>query len=174
MKIRIFTLLFWIAQACVVSAQMLPEPVQRDAGALAPRGEAVMRFWGLKVYYIRLWSRAPQFNADEPFALELVYDLSLKGADIAQRSIKEMRGQGHSDETRLARWGETMARIFPDIKKGDALIGVYVPGKEARFYTREKLIAAVADAEFAKAFFDIWLSPKTSEPRLREQLLGLK
>ena len=65
-----------------------------------------------------------------------------------------------------------MTKIFPDIKQGDALIGVSVPGKEARFYNREKLIATVPDPEFAKAFFDIWLSEKSSEPKLRLKLLG--
>ena len=65
-----------------------------------------------------------------------------------------------------------MARIFPDIKKGDTLIGVSLPGKEARFYNREKLIAVVPDPEFAKAFFDIWLSEKSSEPKMRLKLLG--
>ena len=67
-----------------------------------------------------------------------------------------------------------MARVFPDIKQGDSLIGVAVPGKEARFYSKDKFIASIADAEFTKAFFGIWLSERTSEPRMRERLLGLK
>ena len=107
-----------------------------------------------------------------PFAVELVYDMSFKGKDIADRSIKEMRSQGFNDEMKLKRWGDEMTKIFPDIQQGDTLIGVSFPGKEARFYNREKLIATIPDTEFAKAFFDIWLSEKSSEPKLRLKLLG--
>ncbi len=152
----------------------LPEVVAKDQPGLTQRGEAVMRFFGFKVYDIRLYTAMRPFAAGEPFALELVYDMNLKGRDIAERSIKEMRDQGYNDETKLAKWLDYMTRIFPDIKKGDTLIGVSVPGKEVRYYTRDKFIAAVPDNEFAKAFFDIWLSEKTNEPRLRLSLLGSK
>ncbi len=158
--------------ALSASAEGLPEIIARDVTGLSLRGEAVMRFFGLKVYDVRLWTQMKAFSHADPFAIELVYDMTLNGKDIAERSVKEMRAQGISDETKLRRWGDEMTKIFPDIKKGDALIGVSLPGKEARFYNREKLIATVADPEFAKAFFDIWVSEKSSEPKLRLKLLG--
>ena len=150
----------------------LPEAVTRDVGSLVLRGNAVMRFFGLKVYDIRLWQAKKAPLDEDLFALELVYDLAVKGHDIAERSIKLMRAQGWRDEVQLKRWEEEMAHIFPDIKQGDALIGVSVPGKEARFYSRDKLIGVIADPEFSRAFFDIWLSEKTSEPKLRKKLIG--
>ena len=162
----------FLALAMPGVAQMLPAVVTRDVPGLTPVGEGTMRFFGLKVYDVRLWTGMNAFTHMDPFALELIYDLSLSGRDIAERSVKEMRGQGHSDEAKLKRWGEEMARIFPDIRQGDTLVGVSVPGKEARFYTRDKFIAAVADPEFARAFFDIWLSEKTSAPGVRRRLLG--
>ncbi len=158
--------------ALTTSAQGLPEMIARDVTGLSLRGEAVMRFFGLKVYDVRLWTQMKAFSHADPFAIELVYDMTLNGKDIAERSVKEMRAQGISDEEKLRRWGDEMTKIFPDIKKGDALIGVSLPGKEARFYNREKLIATVPDPEFAKAFFDIWVSEKSSEPKLRLKLLG--
>ena len=158
--------------ALTASAHSLPEQIARDVMGLSVRGEAVMRFLGLKVYDVRLWTQMKAFTYTDPFAVELVYDMSLSGKDIAERSVKEMRAQGVNDEAKLRSWGDEMAKIFPDIKKGDALIGVSLPGKEVRFYSREKLIATVPDPEFAKAFFDIWLSEKSSEPKLRLKLLG--
>lgn len=158
--------------AFTAAAQSLPEMIAREVMGLSVRGEAVMRFLGLKVYDVRLWTQMKPFTYADPFAIELVYDMALKGKDIADRSVKEMRAQGVNDEAKLRRWGDEMRRIFPDIRQGDALIGVSLPGKEARFYNREKLIATVPDPEFAKAFFDIWLSEKSSEPKLRLKLLG--
>ena len=141
---------------------------------LSKRGEAVMRWFGIKVYDIRLWTANKAHSFGDLYALELVYDLSLKGKEIAARSVDEMRKIGYQDEEKLARWRETMTRIFPDIKQGDTLVGVSDADKGVRFYSRDKLIETVPDPEFARAFFDIWLSPKSSEPRLRERLLGAK
>ena len=154
------------------SAANLPEHLTRDVKGLSVSGEAVLRFFGLKVYDVRLWTQMKPFTHSEPFVIELVYDMAIKGKDIADRSVKEMRAQGVSDEAKLRRWGDEMTKIFPDIKQGDTLIGASLPGKEARFYNREKLIATIPDPEFAKAFFDIWLSVKTSEPKVRLKLLG--
>ena len=155
----------------------LPTPISVDVAeskSLTRRGDAVMRFFGLKVYDIRLWTPGRPHRDEDVFALELVYDLGLKGAEIAKRSADEMRKIGYTDEAKLKRWTEAMMTAFPDVKQGDTLVGVSVPGKEARFYSRDKFLAAVPDPEFAKAFFGIWLSEKTSEPRLRERLLGGK
>ena len=158
--------------ALTASAQTLPEAIARDVMGLSLRGGGALRVIGLKVYDVRLWTQMRPFTHAEPFAIELVYDMAFRGKDIAERSVKEIRAQGIDDETKLRRWGDEMTKIFPDIKQGDALIGVSLPGKEARFYNREKLIATVPDPEFAKAFFDIWLSEKSSEPKLRLKLLG--
>ena len=168
-----FLALLLLVATVPARAHTLPPLVAQDAPGLTRQGEGTMRFFGLKVYDVRLWTAAGKFSYAEPFALELVYDMSLKGRDIAERSVKEMRGQGYSDEAKLARWGEEMAKVFPDIKSGETLIGVSMPGKEARFYSRDKFIAAVPDPEFAKAFFDIWLSEKTSAPGVRGKLLGV-
>ena len=171
-KVAFLCTVFLLASTQIF-AQTLPQSVLLDVPSLTPRGEGVMRFYGLKVYDVRLWTAMKPHAHHEPFALELVYDMSLKGADIAERSVMEMRRQGHMDEEKLKRWGAEMARIFPDIRQGDTLIGVSIPGKGARFYNREKFIATVADAEFARAFFDIWLSEKTSAPHVRVKLLGV-
>ncbi len=154
-------------------ANTLPPSVVKEHVGLSVRGETLLRFIGMKVYDARLWTQGKAHSYDDLFALELVYDMNFKGKEIAERSVGEMRKTGVRDEAKLMRWGDEMAKIFPDIKKGDALIGVFVPNKEVRFFSREKLIATVSDPEFAKAFFDIWLSEKTSEPKLREKLLGV-
>lgn len=159
-----------MAQAIAVAS--LPPAVAGDVPALSLRGDGTMRWMGLKVYDIRLWTSGARFSHAEPFALELVYDMNLAGKDIARKSLELIRGQRPIDETTLKRWGEAMARVFPDVRKGDTLIGVSIPGKEARFYTRERFLAAVPDPDFARAFFDIWLAESTTEPKVRARLLG--
>jgi Chalcone isomerase-like len=133
--------------------------------------EAAMRYLGFKVYAIRLWRPNETCRPAEPFALELTYAMHFKGRDIVERSLDEMRQQGVHG-ARLDRWRVAMSAIFPDVKPGDRLLGVAVPGQEARFYAGDRYLGVVQDAEFVAAFFDIWLSAKTSAPRVRERLLA--
>ncbi len=67
-----------------------------------------------------------------------------------------------------------MQQILPDVKAGDRLTGVQRPGEGSRFFVNGQTSGEVRDAEFTRLFFDIWLSPRTSQPRLREALLGTK
>ena len=100
------------------------------------------------------------------------YARSLVGREIAKRSLVEMRRQASIDEAKAQAWLAAMEAAFPDVKSGDRLTGQYEPGSGARFYFNGQLRQRIPDAEFARLFFGIWLSPKTSEPALRTQLLG--
>jgi Chalcone isomerase-like len=139
-------------------------------------GAAQLTVWGFKVYDAQLWAQ-PEFNPQDylrrAFALELSYLRSFDGNAIAERSIKEMRGIGSMSEAQAAQWLAQMRKIFPDIAKGDRLVGLHKPGIGAVFSFNGKPVGEIADPEFSRLFFGIWLSPKTSAPQLRRELLGL-
>jgi hypothetical protein len=137
-------------------------------------GHGTMRYFGLHIYDASLWSADRVWHPNAPYALELTYARNFKGAAIADRSIKEIKSQRMVDPATLARWGQQMKALFPDVKEGDRLTGEYKPGHGATFYLGDRLLGTIADDAFAAAFFDIWLSPKTSEPGLRAQLLGTR
>ena len=63
------------------------------------------------------------------------------------------------------------ARMADVSVTGDRITGEHRPGVGARFYFNGRLRVVVDDANFSRAFFAIWLSPDTSEPRLRNALL---
>jgi hypothetical protein len=140
-------------------------------------GGGTLRFMGLRVYDARLWVGAAAPAADwqaVPFALELQYLRSLKGSAIAERSLKEMERQGEIGAVDGERWLGNMQQIFPDVKPGDRITGVNLPGVGARFFHNGQPRGELREVAFARLFFGIWLSPRTSEPALREHLLGLK
>ncbi|MCI4428238.1 MAG: chalcone isomerase family protein [Burkholderiales bacterium] len=153
----------------------LPSEVADAESPLRLLGRGTLRFFGLMVYEARLWAAADfvagRFDA-HAFALELIYARKLEGAAIAQRSIVEMRRSGSVTDSQAQAWLEEMARAFPDIKPGDRLTGVHTPGAATRFFFNGKLTTAVADSQFARSFFGIWLAAGTSEPGLRQQLIG--
>lgn len=139
------------------------------------QGQAQMRFFGLLIYDIRLWVREPvdaQNWATQDLVLELQYARSLSGQEIAKRSLAEMRRQSEIEAARGRQWLSEMEAAFPDVRAGDRLTGRYEPGRGAQFFVNGSLGRHIADAEFARLFFGIWLSAQSSEPRLREQLFG--
>ena len=111
----------------------------REYPGLTELGEGRLRFFGLHVYDASVWIPGAAFSAAAPYALEIRYAINIKGRALTERSLKEMRGQGHTDEAKLKRWEAEMDRVFPDLKPGDRLVGVHVPGKEARFYGQDEV-----------------------------------
>ena len=157
---------------CGVTDGPLPATIRAQLPPLSVRGTGDLRWFGLPVYDARLWSPPEAWRADRPFALEIRYARNIRGDQLAARSIDEMRLQGIGDESRHARWRAAMNRTFPDVREGDCLTGLAMPGAPTRFFVNGRLAGAIDDPEFGPAFFAIWLSPATSEPRLRRQLLG--
>ncbi|MFO7543531.1 MAG: chalcone isomerase family protein [Thiobacillus sp.] len=134
-------------------------------------GSGTMRFFGLRIYDATLWSPGGVWSAHQPYALELVYARSFDGAAIARRSIDEMRAQRAFPTATLTRWEQQMRTLFPDVKSGDRLTGVRIPGSGAAFYSGPRKLGQINDETFADAFFGIWLHPDTRAPDLRARLL---
>lgn len=139
-------------------------------------GSARLSVYGFKVYDSRLWV-PPVFSGDSfashPFALELDYLREFKNAAIADRSLAEMRRFGTFTDEQANIWREAMLRVIPNVKKGDRIIGVNRPGEGVTFWVNGQRSGDVPDAEFARLFFGIWLSPKTSQPKMRAALLAV-
>ena len=138
-------------------------------------GGYLLRFFGLQVYDARLWVQ-PNFDTSrigqQPLVLELKYLRSLKGRLIAERSLKEMRRHGTISDAQADRWLAEMTRIFPDVAANDKLTGILQPGLGATFLFNDQPQGQVADPEFARLFFSIWLGTNTSDPAMRAALLG--
>ena len=154
------------------SVPQLPETVAATAPEVRLQGGGELRYFGLSIYDGFYWSPVRAFSVEQPFALDLHYHRDLKGHGIAERSIDEIRKLGVGSPDEQSRWLEAMRRLFPDVSKGDRLTGVNVPGRGAKFFHNGAPIGEIADTQFARAFFGIWLDPKTSRPDFRRLLLG--
>jgi len=156
-------------------AKPLPSELRPVLPLATLSGQARMTFWGFEVYQATLWV-GPGFvdttYEQSAFALELAYLRDFTGADIATRSIAEMRRQTPLTLAQESNWDNQMRAIFPDVKAGDRITGVNQPATGAVFWRNGRLLGEVRDPVFAKQFFGIWLSPQTSEPQLRRALLA--
>lgn len=139
------------------------------------QGQMRFRWFGLHVYDGRLWSASPVRADDYPareFALELIYARNIPGADIAERTISEMRRIAEFSDAQAKAWLDFMRDAFPDVKPGDRLMGLHRPGQGVSFFHNGRPTRTLADVAFPAQFFGIWLSPRSREPALREALLG--
>lgn len=153
-----------------------PAVLAQAAGApLAAAGSGRLRWLGISAYEARLWV-APGFRAElfgeHAFALELHYLRTFSAEAIARRSLEEMRRAGPVGAAQAAAWEEALRRVLPDVQPGDRIAGVHRPGRGAAFVVNGVAAGEIADPGFASLFFAIWLGPATSEPRLRQALLG--
>lgn len=167
-----------LGAAARAQADTAPPEVVQALGSPRLQGGGRLRFLGLRVYDARLWvAEQPVADANGgwhgvPLTLELQYLRRLVGAQIAERSLEEMRRQAEIAPADGERWLAAMKQIFPDVADGDRLTGVHLPGQGLRFFFNGQPRGEVMEPAFARLFLGIWLSPRTSEPALRASLLG--
>lgn len=163
--------------ACSLSAQAASplEVIQQRIPEAHRQGAGTLRMYGFHIYDAQLYVGAQGFSPDHlgtvPFALDLVYARSFKGAAIAKKGQEEMDDMKLASKQQASAWEKLLAQMYPDVKAGDHLSGVFVPGDGTTFYFNGTVLGKVPGQEFAKAFFSIWFDPRTPAPQLRQALL---
>jgi hypothetical protein len=135
-------------------------------------GQAQMQVMLWKVYDARLYSPSGTWQGTPPYALALTYLRKLKGERIAERSVREIREQGFTDELTLARWYELLVKVIPDVGTNDEIIGIADEAGATQFWLNGAPIGKIAEPAFTERFFAIWLGERTSVPDMRQALLG--
>jgi len=146
-----------------------PSYIAAEISPATLQGSGKLTFLGFHIYDAALYRSAKNTSPD--FALDIRYQKSLSGTSIANRTIDEMKKIG-VPETQANSWGKELAGFLPNVEPGQHLTAVYNAKQTTTFIYEGKRIAQISGADFAKAFFGIWLDQKTSVPKLREQLLG--
>ena len=168
-------LFIWLSGHFASHATSPPPAELQNVMNVQHMGTARLKMLGFQIYDINLWV-APDFSADNyvnsSFAIDITYLRNFANDAVAERSIKEMRGIDNMTNEQQEQWLAQMRKLFPNIKKGDRLFGIHKVGEGAVFKMNGKAIGEVRDSEFARIFFGIWLSPKTSQPQMRKELLG--
>lgn len=110
---------------------------------------------------------------DVPKRLEIAYlrrvrarDIVSTGHDILRRHLAA--GEFARLEPRIAEIG----RAYADVKQGDRYALTYVPGRGSTLSLNGRDLVTIPGADFASAYFGIWLDARTEYPDLRTGLLG--
>jgi len=135
-------------------------------------GEGTMSWMFINIYKASLFTfdGAYQVN-DFPQALSITYLKNISKKRLIEATKDQWLLQGY-ELAQVKPWLNLLSKIWPDIKSGDNLTFYLETSSKAIFYYNQKPIGEVSDADLVSAFIAIWLSDKTSQPALRQQLLG--
>ena len=160
---RTFALLLALIAASVHAS---PTADLREVG----RASLKAMFW--PIFDSTLFSPDGQFKQVEPgLALEIQYRRKL-GSDalIASTRREWQKLSLYSEESEA--WLAEAARLWPSLERGDRLLLKVDDDLGSEFYFNERLLGTLADPEFTRRFLAIFISERSSYPRLRDRLVG--
>jgi hypothetical protein len=164
-----------IALSVTAAAMTRPTELGGAINATKPYGSGSLTWLVFTAYDATLWTDAPQWSMSAPFALALQYRMSFTSEELVERTIEELvKVAPATPKASLPAYSASLRRAFPNVKDGDRITALYVPGGAVRFFHNGRQTAEIVDPAFAEPFFGIWFSPRTSEPRLRAGLLRLR
>ena len=135
-------------------------------------GKAKLEVFIFDVYYSTLYSANGKYSEDNyPMALDIEYLRNIKAKDLVDTTQEEWQKLGF-EESRIANWIPLIERVWPDIKKGDKLLFRVENDGASEFYFNSESLKKIDDISFGKAFLAIWLSEKSSYPKVRKKLIG--
>ena len=135
-------------------------------------GQAEMRWLMFPLYRVALKTMSGQYQKSRyPQMLDILYLRNIEKQDLLKATDGEWKGLGIPTAQRKE-WIRQLGNLWPSIKRGDRLAFQVNPQGQNYFTYNNKQIGGIADKQFAQAFLDIWLSPKTSRPSIRQRLLG--
>lgn len=148
-----------------------PQEVASVIHATTPYGSGKYSVLFITAYDAEVWTDAPEWSMNAPFALTLRYHIGFSSDYLVNRTLREMKGvdPSLSDDT-IARYRKAMA-FFAPASSGDEMTMLYQPGQPVRFFKNGASTGEVSEPGFAEDFFGVWLSPATSDPDLRKSLL---
>ncbi|MBY0416871.1 MAG: chalcone isomerase family protein [Pararheinheimera sp.] len=154
---------------CSFTTQAMPANIK-----LMGQGQFSYLFWDL--YQAQLYTADgnwSDYQQSAPLVLKLTYQRDISKADFIEATVDQWKHLQGKVSAQHKDWAKQLDKLWTDVKKGDQLSCVLLANGTVQFYFNDKLLGDVTDPAFGPAFLDIWLSEKTSAPKLRKQLLKI-
>ena len=166
------------SKAAEIEGLHFAQGVRVDGRELELRGLALLRYRlvfraYVAAFYLPAQTPSEAALSDVPKRLEIEYFWDLNGSDIARlgEEIVERNVSAADFEklrARLAKLGDT----YHDVEAGDRYALSYAPGRGTELALNGKPLVTIPGADFAKAYFSIWLGAKPLDEKLKVELLG--
>jgi hypothetical protein len=170
--------LFFLLQLSLLAALNAPAALDEDDTRFELVGQGAFRWKRLIHAYdasLHAGKDSPPATllTGAPLRLEIHYRRGFSAADIVSGGDALLRRNVSAEtwkslQDRLAK----LNRAYVDVKSGDRYTLTYVPGKGTTLRLNGNPLVTVEGADFAAAYFRIWLGEDPISPQLRDLLLG--
>jgi len=156
------------------------DEVTLNKTVLSIKGAAVLK-WAMLfdvyagAFYLPDHLSGAKWHEDVPKKLELSYfrDIEAQGfADASDKILKDSLSAGEYE--RLAERLTIFYGFFKDVKPGDRYSISYSPGQGTELKLNGQGQGSVQGADFAVAYFGIWLGKNPINKTFRDRLLGAR
>lgn len=154
------------------------QPVITAGGhALSLRGTGRLKWKGLiSVYDLGLYLPQDLPSADVfsdvPRRLEFRYFLSIEAKDFGEAAVPYLEKNVSPIElAKLQGRIDAINSLYRGVKKGDRYTLTYVPGKGTELAWNDSVLGVIEGADFAAAYFRIWLGEHPISESMRRSLL---
>jgi hypothetical protein len=166
----------------LVSARMIENITFADStdigGTNVPlRNVALLRYMKIiKVYvtalYLPAGVKAEDVLTDVPKRLELSYMIAIKGTDFGKGAAPTLeRNQTPAELARLQARIDRINTAYRDVRPGDRYSLTYLPGRGTELALNNRPLLTIEGADFAAAYFGIWLGRSPFDEGLKRNLL---
>jgi len=165
------------AQALTIENATFAKSITLGEKQLTLRGGALLRWLKLvKVYVAALYlperTKPSETLSDIPKRLEISYLVAIKGADFGPAAEPILaRNVSKAELNKLRHRIDRISAAYRDIKPGDRYALTYRPGTGTELSYNGAPLVTIEGADFAAAYFSIWLGRKPLDDNLKKALL---
>ena len=173
----IFSILPLPAQALPVENVTFSDSVTIGGTAIPLHNAALLRYLKvIKVYVAALYLpegvKGEEVLTDVPKRLEISYLVSIKGPDFDKGAAPVMeRNQTPAELAKLKGRIDRINAAYKDVKSGDRYSLTYLPGWGTELALNGTPLIVIEGADFAAAYFGIWLGREPIDEKLKRDLL---
>ncbi len=185
------TLLVLAAAALAAAVPGRPADAKELAGVNMPEtlslGDKTLKLNGLglrkkggivKIYVGGLYLETPSKDAaailaaDTAKAVRMHFLRDLRKTQVTEVFAEGFEANAKEKAAKQKAAIDKMLALVPDVKDGDEMTFVYVPGKGTTFFSGDKALGTFEGKDFADVVFALWLGPKPPSEDLKKGMLG--
>ena len=176
-------LLIFIGSSLSLSTQAaveLPKSIDHEGVELNLNGQGTRTMFFVKIYESGLYLESPNRSAEEvinqnsAMGIRLEVISSMLTADSMKKAINEgfVKSTNNNTQPITDQINQFMATLDDAIEVGDVYEFIYLPVNGVKVIKNSKHLDTIAEFDFKKAFFGIWLSDNPVQKSLKKAMLG--
>lgn len=154
-----------------LAKEQLPKELSELAFNKVGSAKFSVLFWDIYDSHLFTKSGRYQEQSDQDVIFKIEYFRDISADELVKRTVEQWQHLKYK-KSDYETFIPNLKRIWPDISAGDSLT-LYRNNQSTEFYFNNMNIGVIDNEEFYKLFLAIWLSPDTSEPELRQSLIGI-